>query len=277
MAVVLVSAASLAETHGCAFVPTMGALHAGHVALIRRASEHGVPVVVSVFVNPTQFGPNEDYQKYPRQLERDVELAGEAGASVVFAPTVEEMYPPGVTIRVPTLPAVATEPGLEDRARPGHFAGVCQVVARLFDLVQPSVAVFGEKDYQQLQVVRAMVRQESPRWSGLRIEGLPTVRESDGLAMSSRNVYLGGEERVRARALSRALHEAARQHVPAMEAETLMRRELERDGLTVEYAVVRDAETLLPVRHSDVTGRALIAARLGRVRLIDNAAMPMCS
>jgi len=255
----------------------MGALHAGHVALIRRASEHGVPVVVSVFVNPTQFGPNEDYQKYPRQLERDVELAGEAGASVVFAPTVEEMYPPGVTIRVPTLPAVATEPGLEDRARPGHFAGVCQVVARLFDLVQPSVAVFGEKDYQQLQVVRAMVRQESPRWSGLRIEGLPTVRESDGLAMSSRNVYLGGEERVRARALSRALHEAARQHVPAMEAETLMRRELERDGLTVEYAVVRDAETLLPVRHSDVTGRALIAARLGRVRLIDNAAMPMCS
>jgi len=263
----------LADFHGCVLVPTMGALHAGHVALVRRAAQLDKTVLISIFVNPTQFGPTEDFQKYPRQMARDIELAGEAGAAVVFAPSVETMYPAGAHVEAPPLPEVATEPGLEDRIRPHHFAGVCQVVARLFDLVQPSAAVFGEKDYQQLLVIRAMVKQESPRWGALDIIAVPTVRDDDGLALSSRNAYLKEGQRGQALGLSRALELASRAADP-VEAQTRMHVELNACGLVVDYAVVRDAETLMPMDSFDRPARALIAARLGSLRLIDNAAVP---
>jgi len=256
---------------GGALVPTMGALHEGHRALIRRAaaSPHH-PVVVSIFVNPTQFGPGEDYSRYPRTFGRDVELAGSAGAEVIFAPEVETMYPPGEEIRVPQLPGVATAPGLEDGHRPGHFAGVCQVVARLFDLLRPRIAVFGEKDYQQLLVIRAIMAQEAGRWGDLEIIAHETVREADGLAMSSRNAYLATDDRQRALGLCRALR-AAQGSITPGEAESAMRAILDEHDLAVDYAVVRDTATLMPVDDFAAPARALIAARVGDVRLIDNA------
>src|SRR5688572_25050071 len=194
------TAADLSRFAKGVFVPTMGALHEGHASLVRIARRPAAacqPVVVSIFVNPTQFGPNEDYTRYPRTLDADMALCKEAGADVIFAPAVEEMYPPG-GVRVPALPRVATEPGIEDAARPGHFEGVCQVVLRLFELVRPAAAVFGEKDWQQLQVVSAMTRAE-----GLPIRIVPgeTVREADGLAMSSRNRFLTPDDRRRGLAL----------------------------------------------------------------------------
>src|SRR5688572_19846269 len=188
---------------GVAFVPTMGALHAGHLALIqraaglmRRSTGKAAPVVVSIFVNPTQFGPNEDYTRYPRMLEADVAAAQSAGADIIFAPDVKEIYPSGGSedFLGRELPAVATRPHLEEAHRPTHFAGVCQVVARLFDLVQPRFAVFGEKDYQQLLVIKTMADAQPDRWSDLQIIAHPTVREPDGLAMSSRNAYLTADE-----------------------------------------------------------------------------------
>ena len=273
MPLVLETAEQLAPYRGCAFVPTMGALHEGHLALMRRAAETGKPVLVSIFVNPTQFGPNEDFSRYPRQLERDVELAASAGAAAIFAPSVELMYPRGGGVAVPRLPAVATQPGLEDRIRPGHFAGVCQVVARLFDLVRPAVAIFGAKDYQQLLVVKAMVEDESPRWDDLQVVSLETVREADGLAMSSRNVYLKTDERERALGLSRALQAACGAQSPS-EAEEVMVNVLRGHELEIDYAVVRDAATLMPIEDFGQAGRALIAARVGTVRLIDNGAIP---
>ena len=258
-----------AKWGGWALVPTMGALHEGHLSLIRQAAETGLPVVVSVFVNPTQFGPGEDFSRYPRRLEADAEMAGSAGADIIFAPSVETMYPPGEETLVPPLPAVATQPGLEDAFRPTHFAGVCQVVARLFDLVKPVHAIFGEKDYQQLLVLRAMVEQEGDPWPGLEVVAGLTVREPDGLAMSSRNAYLEPAERKRALALSRALKEAQRSASPQA-AEEAMTEILEADGLSVDYAVVRDAESLMPIDSFDRPARGLIAARVGKVRLIDN-------
>ncbi|UCD73855.1 MAG: pantoate--beta-alanine ligase [Phycisphaerales bacterium] len=254
------------------FVPTMGALHEGHLSLIRQAAGLARPVVVSLFVNPTQFGPGEDFARYPRQLDADVEMAAEAGAEVVFAPSVETMYPPGEETPVPPLPEVATRPGLEDAHRPGHFAGVCQVVARLFDLVLPRFAVFGEKDYQQLLVIRAMTVQESDRWPGLEIITGRTIREPDGLAMSSRNAYLDAGQRKQALALSRGLQSAQSAASPG-EAETIMLRALETGGLSADYAVVRDAETLLPIESFSRPARGLIAARVGNIRLIDNMGM----
>lgn len=259
------------------FVPTMGALHEGHLALVRRAVSLGGPVVVSIFVNPTQFGPGEDYSRYPRTFDADVELASKAGAQIIFAPAVEEMYPSAVHVEVPTLPAVATRPGLEDAHRPGHFAGVCQVVARLFDLVQPRHAVFGEKDFQQLLAITALVRQEADRWPGLKIVPHATVRENDGLAMSSRNRYLKPDQRDRALALWRALQSAndvgraSGNDVAAMQA--AMRETLLDAQLKIDYAMVRDADTLEPVRNANQPMRAVIAARVDNVRLIDNAAV----
>ncbi len=260
-----------------AFVPTMGALHEGHLALMRRARDLGGPVVISIFVNPTQFGPGEDWERYPRTLDADVEAARSAGVDVVFAPALEMIYPEGPAAGpdVP-LPDVATRPGLEDAHRPGHFAGVCQVVARLFDLVRPAFAVFGEKDYQQLQVIRAMVNESRGRWGGLEIVAHPTVRDADGLALSSRNAYLEPGDRDRALGLFRALMDAgsARRHgaTPA-EAEEAMQRRLDCCNLAVDYAAVRDAATLeTPAGWANPT-RALIAARLGDVRLIDNASI----
>lgn len=265
---------------GCALVPTMGALHAGHLALVDLAFELGRPVVVSIFVNPTQFGPGEDLERYPRTLEADLSACRDRGVDVVFVPEGHVIYPDGEDLRTPPLPEVADRPGLEDACRPGHFAGVVQVVARLFDLVRPAVAVFGEKDYQQLLVIRAIVEQtrarEPGRWGDLRVEALRTVREPDGLAMSSRNAYLDPARREAALGLSRALQAAAAANHPAT-AERLMAETLITHGLEVDYAVVRDARTLLPVTDFAQPTRAIIAARCGSTRLIDNRAMPVWS
>lgn len=229
------------------------------------------PCVVTIFVNPTQFNDPGDFETYPRHFEEDVALAGEAGAAVVFAPTVETVYPPGSSPRATPLPRVATEPGLEDAHRPGHFAGVCQVVLRLFELVRPDVAVFGEKDWQQLQVVRALVRRAGLR---TRIASGATVRDSDGLALSSRNERLSAEERTRARALSQALCEASRFTDPA-QAEEKMRRILDEASVQTEYAVIRHAETLSPLADAgERPARALVAGVVGSTRLIDNAPWP---
>ena len=270
---------SLRPFHGCALVPTMGALHEGHGSLIRRARAFGVPVVATVFVNPTQFGPREDFAKYPRTLDADVALAERCGADAVFAPAAEVMYPDGVEAARSQaesfpLPPAAREPGLEDACRPGHFGGVCQVVARLFDLTRPAISIFGEKDYQQLRVLTQMAALGGDRWGAMRVEPGPTVREPDGLAMSSRNRYLRPEQRDQALGLVRALQMAASAQHPAT-AESLMAATLAEHGLSVDYAVVRDAETLLPVHGFERPTRALIAARLDTVRLIDNLAMPV--
>ncbi len=259
----------------CGFVPTMGALHEGHLALIRRAVELAGTVVVSIFVNPTQFGPGEDFQKYPRTLEADLLAAEQAGADIVFTPDLQTMYPgygtpTGVTVDTPPLPATATEPALEDYHRPGHFAGVCQVVARLFDLVMPRFAVFGEKDYQQLLVLSAMVRANDTRWPHLQVIAHPTLRDDDGLAMSSRNRYLTPAQRQRALSVSRALQTASDCET-AESAESAMRSLLLAQNLVIDYAVVRHARTLMPLRGTTEPARALIAARVDSVRLIDNA------
>jgi len=266
----------LREWAGGALVPTMGALHEGHLALMRRARELARPLVISIFVNPTQFGPGEDWQRYPRTLDADLEAVCDIGVEIVFTPDVDTMYPPDGQVTAPALPSVATSPGLEDAHRPGHFAGVCQVVARLFDLVKPSVSVFGEKDYQQLLGITEMVRQEGERWGGLNIVGHPTVRQADGVAMSSRNRYLDPGQRHQALGLSRALVAAraawAEGQSPAS-AEQVMEQVLSSHGLDVDYAAVRDARTLEPIDAFDRPARGLIAARLGDVRLIDNAAV----
>ncbi|MGD9689324.1 MAG: pantoate--beta-alanine ligase [Phycisphaerales bacterium] len=256
-------------------VPTMGALHAGHAALIRRAAREArqrglhAGCLVWIFVNPTQFNSPGDLARYPRTLDQDARLCREAGASAIFAPSADLVYPPGTTIPTPPLPGVATQPRLEDAFRPGHFAGVCQVVKRMFDLCRPQAAIFGEKDWQQLAVVLAMVRQER---LGVEIIPEPTVREADGLAMSSRNVFLNAADRARALAISRALGSAsALTTAPAAEAR--MREVLASAAITPEYAVVRDAGTLgQPI--DGRPARALIAAMVGSTRLIDNAAWP---
>ncbi|MSR45134.1 MAG: pantoate--beta-alanine ligase [Phycisphaerales bacterium] len=267
----------LALSQPCALVPTMGALHDGHASLIRRAAATGTPTVVSIFVNPTQFGPSEDFARYPRTLEADIGLATAAGARAIFLPALETMYPDGMdsalaASRSIALPPIATEPQLEDAWRPGHFGGVCQVVARLFDLCKPSQAFFGEKDYQQLRVITQMVELDQRRWPDLKIIPCETVREGDGIAMSSRNRYLSVDARTAALGISRALNEGARCHAlgrTIAQCEDAMRSVLDDHGLEVQYAVIRNAETLraaLPTEHSR---RALVAAKVGSVRLID--------
>ncbi len=274
---ILTKADELKPFLGGFFVPTMGALHEGHAALIRRAASlrdasGGGEVVVSIFVNPTQFAEGEDFGKYPRTFENDVTLSGTNGATVIFAPTPEEMYPPGVAVPTPPLPPAARQPRLEDAFRPTHFAGVCQVVARLFDIVRPRAAVFGEKDYQQFKVISQLVAQESPRWGDLAIVPHPTVREPDGLAMSSRNRYLRPEQREQALGLWRAICEASETDDAGL-AERRMRSILDELGLETDYAVVRDAETLTTTGVHNRPRRALVAARLESVRLIDNGAV----
>ncbi len=268
-------------------VPTMGALHEGHASLIRLgvglARARGLPggCVVSIFVNPTQFNDRADFTRYPRTLDDDAALCDRAGAAAVFAPTEARVYPDAAAAPVPPLPPVATEPGLEDAHRPGHFAGVCQVVHRLFALVRPALAVFGEKDWQQLQVVRAMVAHaarhdpKDPAGS-VEIVPAPTVREAGGLAMSSRNRFLSDDQRTRGLAISRALAAAGGSRTPA-EAERAARDVLARARIEADYAVVRDAETLSGPPRDRRPGRCLIAVRVGSVRLIDNMAWPSIS
>lgn len=255
--------------HRIGLVPTMGALHAGHAALIRAARAECGFVVVSIFVNPKQFGPREDYQKYPRTPEADRELAADAGADLIFAPSVAEMYPePALTIvEVQELSAVLCGPG-----RPGHFRGVCTVVTKLFNIVRPDLAVFGAKDYQQAVIVRQLVRDLNFPIT-IRVE--PTVREPDGLALSSRNRYLSAEERAEARRIYWALRGVARRaeagEVDVARLEAALETELaDIPGARVEYARIMDAETLQPMTRLDRPAVAAVAVWLGTTRLIDN-------
>ncbi|NHZ69720.1 MAG: pantoate--beta-alanine ligase, partial [Thermotogales bacterium] len=247
-----------------AFVPTMGDLHQGHLELVRHALTRAPHVVASVFVNPTQFGPGEDFDAYPRTLESDQEKLQREGVELLFAPSVETLYPGGAeqTTRV-EVPQVSR--GLCDDFRPGHFAGVATVVARLFNLVQPDIAVFGEKDYQQLAVIRRMVRDLC--WP-IEIDGVPTVREADGLAMSSRNRYLTADERRLAPVLYQTLCEVAEQvraqQQPFRTLERQAMKKLEQAGFSPEYVSIRHAESLQPLETGEMPARVLAAARLGK-------------
>lgn len=266
---------------GGVLVPTMGALHAGHLALIRQAAgearsrDLAAGCVVTVFVNPTQFDESHDFERYPRALDEDAAACEEAGASAVVAPSVEMVYPDGVDAPGPRVPAVAVDKGLEDEFRPGHFVGVAKVLARLFALAKPAAAIFGEKDWQQLQLARALVEQEC---LGIEIIGGPTVRDADGLALSSRNRFLSESERAAALAIPRALR-AASDAPTAGQAEEAMRETLA--GLDVEYATVRQADTLEQIDPETNPGdgefRGLITCRLGQTRLLDNAPWPLPS
>src|SRR5436190_9022179 len=249
-------------------VPTMGFFHEGHLSLMRAAREANATVVVSLFVNPAQFGPSEDLDAYPRDEERDLALAEQAGVDVVFAPAVEEVYPGGfeTTVEVGGL----TEP-LDGAARPGHFKGVTTIVTKLLNMAAPDAAYFGQKDAQQALVIQKLVRDlDMP----VRIEVCPTIREHDGLAMSSRNAYLGEEERRRALALSRALH-AAEQVVERGELDgaaiiAAARQELDEAGIEPEYLELRSAHDLTPAERVNGSTLLAVAARVGRARLIDN-------
>jgi pantoate--beta-alanine ligase len=262
-----------AEGLRVALVPTMGALHEGHLSLVRLAGERADRVVASLFVNPTQFAPHEDFDAYPRDEARDADLLEAAGCSLLFAPTVAEMYPPGASTTVTV--AGVSEP-LDGAARPGHFAGVATVVTKLLLQCAPHVAVFGEKDYQQLQVIRRLVRDlDIP----VEVVGGPIVRAEDGLALSSRNAYLTPAERAAAPALSRALTLAVeRLHAgaPVSEAEAEALAALKAAGFArIDYVEVRGAEGLDRFGPGPVEGpaRVLAAAVLGRTRLIDNMAV----
>jgi pantoate--beta-alanine ligase len=251
------------------FVPTMGNLHAGHLTLVREAQRVADRTVASIFVNPLQFGPSEDFDAYPRTLEQDRVLLEAEGADLLFAPSVQAVYPHGQAAQTRV-----EVPGLSDilcgASRPGHFVGVATVVCKLFNMVQPDVALFGEKDFQQLLVIRRMTEDLC---MPVEIRGVPTVREADGLAMSSRNAYLTSDERARAPRLYQALLRAAerlRNGVAAAEAEHLGAAELDAEGMECDYFSVRRAQDLGPPSALDCDLVVLAAARIGRARLIDN-------
>ncbi|WP_296721283.1 pantoate--beta-alanine ligase [Erythrobacter sp.] len=259
-----------------ALVPTMGALHEGHLTLVRRAREQADHVVASIFVNPKQFGANEDLGAYPRQLAADAAMLEAEGCALLWAPTVEEMYPPSF---VTNVSVAGVSDGLCGAARPGHFDGVATVVCKLFNQVQPDIALFGEKDFQQLAIIRAMARDlDLIRPHVDAIIGVPTVREADGLAMSSRNRYLSPEQREQAAALPRAMRTAiAGLESGAPVADTLAA--LEADVVaagfaSVDYAVLADAASLTPLSALGAgPARLLVAGRIGGTRLIDNMAV----
>ena len=254
-----------------ALVPTMGALHEGHMALVEEARRHAGHVVVSIFVNPRQFGANEDLDSYPRREAKDAQMLQATGVDILWAPTAEVMYPVGYATNISV--SGVTE-GLDGAARPGHFDGVATVVTKLFNQVQPDVALFGEKDYQQLATIRQMVRDlDLP----VEIIGVPTQRAEDGLALSSRNAYLTEDERKDALALPRALGEAARQMEKGVAVEAALAKAiamLAAHGFDpIDYVTLCDAVTLEPMSVLDRPARLLGAAKLGRTRLIDNIAV----
>jgi pantoate--beta-alanine ligase len=262
-----------------ALVPTMGYLHAGHLSLLRearrRADERGVGglAVASIFVNPTQFGPGEDLARYPRDLEGDLAKCGDAGIDWVLAPSdPAAMFPPGHETWV-SVERVSQ--GLCGASRPGHFRGVATVVAKLMNLTRPHVALFGEKDWQQLAVIRAMVRDLA---MAVEVQGMPIVREADGLALSSRNAYLSAEERTRALALSRAIREAqeaaGRGERDAAALRARARARLEAAGARIDYVELVHPDTLRPVEQAAAGSVVLVAAFVGATRLIDNGRLP---
>ncbi len=248
------------------YVPTMGALHDGHRSLIALAHEYGDAVIVSIFVNPLQFGPDEDYARYPRQLEVDLEVCRDAGVDVVFTPSVSDLYPAG---RQVTVSAGAIGSILEGASRPGHFDGVLTVVSKFFNIVRPDVAIFGKKDAQQLACIRRMVTDLN---SPVRIVGAPIVREPDGLALSSRNRYLTQAERTSALSLSQAMIAATQQPTPAAALHAAGATLAAEPAVQVDYLSLVQPGSLAEVP-ADYTGPAviLVAARVGTTRLIDNA------
>jgi pantoate--beta-alanine ligase len=264
-------AAERAAGSGVGLVPTMGYFHEGHLSLMRKArADHDV-VVVSLFINPAQFGPGEDLDAYPRDEDRDAELAEAEGVDLLFAPSVEELYPEGfeTTVRIGGLTSVMC-----GASRPGHFDGVATVVTKLFNLVQPDAAYFGQKDAQQALVIRKLVRDlDIP----VRVEVCPTVREPDGLALSSRNAYLSPDERERALSLNRALRAAegtvAAGEVDAAAVLAAARHELDEAGIEPEYLELRSYEDLSPVERVNGSTLLAVAARVGRARLIDNTVL----
>jgi pantoate--beta-alanine ligase len=262
------SEAARARGERIAFVPTMGALHAGHLSLLAAAREHGDRVVLSIFVNPTQFGPNEDLARYPRDLDGDLAKAGGVAADVAFVPEVRDMYPPGAQTFIEVR---EVSQGLCGERRPGHFVGVATVVAKLFGIVRPHVALFGEKDFQQLAVIRHMVTDLN---MPVEIVGRPTLREPDGLAMSSRNAFLSPVERARAVAIFRGLSAAgARFQAGERQAAALVDAALAELAASldrVDYVEIRDADTLRPVTRVEGPAVILAAGFLGPTRLIDN-------
>ena len=267
----LSAAVSDARQHGksIAFVPTMGALHDGHISLVKLAHQQADFVVVSIFVNPLQFGANEDFDKYPRTLQADAEKLSAVDVDILFAPTVDDVYPNGNEITQHAGPVGET---FEGAIRPGHFDGMLTVVARLFDLVKPDFSIFGNKDAQQLFLIRRMVANSNHRWNAMQVIGAPIIREDDGLAMSSRNRYLNDEERVLAQKISRALRaaEATEGNAAARlaAAEQVMATA---PAVRLDYVALVDQATFEPIEAGFV-GRALLimAARVGGTRLIDN-------
>jgi pantoate--beta-alanine ligase len=252
-------------------VPTMGAFHGGHLSLIRRARRECDVVVVSLFVNPAQFGPGEDLEAYPRDEGRDAELAAAEGVELLFAPSVEQVYPDGFDTTVTVGGLTEVLDGAPDQRGPGHFAGVATVVTKLFNMAGPDVAYFGQKDAQQALVIRRLVRDlDIP----VRIEVCPTIRDHDGLALSSRNAYLSPAERERALALSRALRAAeaavASGRVDAAAVLEAARGELDAAGIDPDYLELRSATDLSPVDRVNGSTLLAVAARVGRARLIDN-------
>ena len=252
-----------------ALVPTMGALHRGHMALVRQAQRRADRVVVSIFVNPTQFAPHEDFGSYPRRFETDIKALSEAKVDLVWAPSAAVMYPDGFATRL--APEGAAKAGLEDKFRPHFFGGVATVVAKLFTQVAPDIALFGEKDYQQLRVVTQMAKDlDLP----LKVIGVPTVREKDGLALSSRNLYLSDSERRLAPTLYRVLKAVAARIKQGEPIEIVLeegQHDIARAGFALDYLEARHALTLAPIAsRKDGPIRLLVAAKIGKTRLIDN-------
>jgi len=255
-----------------ALVPTMGALHAGHIALVKLASRRADRVIVSIFLNPTQFAPHEDLASYPRTLCNDISQLAAVKTDLVWSPSVETMYPSGFATRI--VPEGAATAGLEDAFRPHFFAGVATVVAKLFIQCQPDIAVFGEKDFQQLKVVAQLARDLNLK---TRVMGATTIREKDGLALSSRNAYLSADERIVAPLLHRVIADCAKSIVAGKPISGVLengRAEIARAGFALDYLEARHADTLAPIgARGEGPIRLLVAARIGKTRLIDNVAV----